>query len=361
MEVPRLLILQHQYPGNNIPVSVTGYSISGADAGNYLLIQPSGLTGNIIGSGSIVVTISGVTASGKVYDGTTTANINTSGVTLVGVVSPDNVTLNTSGATGTFNNKDVGTGKPVTTSGFVLEGPDAAKYTLVQPVLSADITPKAIVVTANDLSKDYGTLLTFSGTEFTSIGLIPGDIISGLTISSTGSPAGANAGTYSILIGGGSDGNYTFSYVSGALTVNKVELIATADNKTRNYGAINPTLTITYTGFVNGDNSSVVTDPAINTTAVTTSDVGLYPITVSGGSAVNYDLTYVDGILTVTKAQITVIADNKSRVYNDQNPLFTITYQGFVNGEDASVLDVLPEATTYCDADYLTPAFMILM
>ena len=59
---------------------------------------------------------------------------------LVGVVAGDDVTLNASGATGTFASKDVGTGKTVTVSRLALAGADAGNYTLTQPTTTANIT-----------------------------------------------------------------------------------------------------------------------------------------------------------------------------------------------------------------------------
>ena len=52
------------------------------------------------------------------YDGTTTATLDTSGAALAGVVAGDDVTLDTSGAVGTFDDKNVGTGKTVTVTGL---------------------------------------------------------------------------------------------------------------------------------------------------------------------------------------------------------------------------------------------------
>ena len=57
------------------------------------------------------------------------------------------MTLNTTGATGTFANKNVGTGKTVTVSGLSLDGPDAGNYVLTAPALMADITPATLTVT----------------------------------------------------------------------------------------------------------------------------------------------------------------------------------------------------------------------
>ena len=59
----------------------------------------------------------------------------------------DTVALDASGATGTFDTKDVGTGKTVTVDGLSLTGADAANYSLTQPTITANITAAPVTVT----------------------------------------------------------------------------------------------------------------------------------------------------------------------------------------------------------------------
>lgn len=96
------------------------------------------------------LTVSGVAASNKVYDGTTTATITAS---LQGVANGDSVQLTTPAAD--FDTKDAGTGKTVTIaagSSFTISGADAGNYTLAQPTVSgltADITPATLTAPGN--------------------------------------------------------------------------------------------------------------------------------------------------------------------------------------------------------------------
>ncbi len=85
------------------------------------------------------VTVSGITANDKPFDGNTVATLNFGGATLVGVVADDIVTLNTVGATGTFATAAVGP-KVVTIAGLTLGGPDSGNYSLTQPTAMASIT-----------------------------------------------------------------------------------------------------------------------------------------------------------------------------------------------------------------------------
>jgi gliding motility-associated-like protein len=89
-------------------------------------------------------------------------------------------------------------------------------------------------------------------------------------------------------------------------------LTITAANKTKTQGTANPTLTVTYSGFVNGETNTVLTtQPSVTTTATISSPAGNYPITASGAAAVNYSFTYVQGTLTITNPQnATIISVN---------------------------------------------------
>ncbi len=86
----------------------------------------------------LALTVTGITAADKVYDGNTTATLVGSG-TLSGVIGGDDVTLGGTAA-GTFDSANVGTGKTVTVSGLTLGGADAGNYTLTQPTTTASIT-----------------------------------------------------------------------------------------------------------------------------------------------------------------------------------------------------------------------------
>ena len=79
---------------------------------------------------------------------------------LTGVFGTDAVTLVSTGATGTFANKNAGTAKTVTTSGFTLDGTDSGNYTLTQPTTNGNITAANLTVsgvTANNKVYDGTT------------------------------------------------------------------------------------------------------------------------------------------------------------------------------------------------------------
>ena len=120
------------------------------------------------------VTISGITAQDKVYDGTAAATL--TGGTLNDVAEGDNVQLDMTGVTAKFADKAVGTNKAVTVTGsFRLTGEDAYKYTLTQPTsaelgLTASITPCDQFTDATDQAQTiYVGEDSFEAPRFTGI------------------------------------------------------------------------------------------------------------------------------------------------------------------------------------------------
>src|SRR6185503_11746776 len=101
------------------------------------------------------LTVTGITANNKVYDGTTTATLNPQLSTLNGLASGDAVTLETDSATATFADTNVGTAKAVTVSGLSLGGADAGNYALVQPSTTADITAATVTASVTVDNKIY--------------------------------------------------------------------------------------------------------------------------------------------------------------------------------------------------------------
>lgn len=129
-------------------------------------------------------------------------------------------------------------------------------------------------------------------------------------------------GTTDITATQASDGFYPPATVTQQLTVNKATLTIKADDKSKPEGDPNPPLTVTYTGFVYGETASVLTTPVtVTTTAVINSPAGQYPITVSGATAVNYDIVFVNGVMTVSPRQTQTITFNAlpTKTYGNAN------------------------------------------
>ncbi|HET6559600.1 MAG TPA: MBG domain-containing protein [Prolixibacteraceae bacterium] len=135
--------------------------------------------------------------------------------------------------------------------------------------------------------------------------------------------------------------------IDTVLVINKAPLTVKTADKAKDYGAVNPSFTIDYTGFVNGEAKDFIDLlPTVSCTADQNSNAGSYPIVVSGGSDNNYQLNYENGSLTINKRKLTAKAENSSRKYGEKNPLFAVSYTGFINNETIGVIDQLPTAGT---------------
>ena len=135
--------------------------------------------------------------------------------------------------------------------------------------------------------------------------------------------------------------NYDFSFSPGILKVTPPTLTVTAKPATRSYGAANPSFGYSLSGFVNTENTSVVTGTAsCSTTATKTSPIGTYPITCTIGSLTSavYGFSFSPGTLRVTPATLTVTANAATRVYGATNPSLGYSLSGFVNTENTSVV-----------------------
>lgn len=197
------------------------------------------------------------------------------------------------------------------------------------------ITPAPLKIKADDAMRLYYE----SNPEFSysSSGFVNNDNVQVITKSptfNTDATLKSNVGRYEIMPSGAQAKNYDITYEPGVLTINKRSLIATANSLSREYGEENPELTIAYEGFVNNENESVLSErPIASTTATKYNNVGTYAINLSEGSATNYDLTLKPGVLTINKAPLSVIANDATRVYGDNNPAFTLRYEGLKLGE----------------------------
>jgi gliding motility-associated-like protein len=91
--------------------------------------------------------------------------------------------------------------------------------------------------------------------------------------------------------------------------------------------------------------------PEIITSATVNTDAGTYTddISFTEGLDVNYDITYEPADFRIYKAMLTITADDKERVYGNSNPELTFTYNGFVLGENESLLESNPVINTIAD------------
>ena len=236
--------------GNGITVQIAGLTLTGttkdgtAASVDYTLTQQSSTTANITPA---TLTVTGVTANNKTYDGTATATLNTSGATLHGVVSgdatppgPGTVALAAGGAAGAFASADVGNGITVQIAGLTLTGTTkdgtaaSLDYTLTQQsTTTANITPATLTVTgvtANNKTYDGTTTATLNTSGATLHGVVSGDA----------TPPGP--GTVA-LAAGGATGAFASADVGNGITVQIAGLTLTGTTKDGTAASVDYTLT----------------------------------------------------------------------------------------------------------------------
>ena len=179
---------------------------------------------------------------------------------------------------------------------------DAGDYTFVATNAVGSATSNAAALTVNKASATVslgGLSGTYTGAAHNATATTSP---AGLAVTFTydgSATAPVNAGSYAVAAAV-NEANYQGS-ASGTLVIAKAPLAAKADDQRKVPGTANPALTITHTGFVNGETAAVLaTPPTASTTATAGSPAGTYPITLSGGSDNNYALALQDGTLTVT-------------------------------------------------------------
>jgi hypothetical protein len=194
-------------------------------------------------------------------------------------------------------------GNPVGTYPTTCSGAVNPNYTIGYVPGTLAITAVPLTITASSATVAYGSPIP--AITPTAVGLVNGDTVASLgpLVCSTTARQGSAAGTYPSACSGAVNRNYTITYVPGTVTIARVPLTITANNATRPAGTANPAFTVTYAGFVNGDSAAALTGTLVcTTTATLTSPAGTYPITCSGLTSVNYTITWVPGVLTVTAA-----------------------------------------------------------
>ena len=240
----------------------------------------------------------------------------------------------------------------VGTYDIVPSGAEAQNYNIEYKNGILTVTKAPLTVSAVSAQKEYGEAtpviaLAYSGFKNND----NEDCISEKPAIFIGADRKNDVGEYVITVSGGKAQNYAFTeYNEGVLTVVKAPLTVIAENKERLYFEANPEFTFYCEGFKNDDTKDVLTtQPNFECGAKQTSGAGEYEITLSGAEAKNYELSYQGGTLTVGKRTIDVKVGDYTRVYNEENPEFTVSYEGFVNNESEKVFTIMP--TLYCAAD----------
>ncbi len=239
-----------------------------------------------------------------------------------------------------------------TISGSNATGTGLGNYSITYNTGTLTVSKATLTVAANNASMSYGGAVPGFSPSYT--GFQNSDttaVLSGAPSLSTSANSGSPVGSYAITCGVGtlSAANYTFTCVNGTLTIGAAALSITPNAQNKSYGSA---LTIPGTAFTpfglkNSDTVSSVTMTSPGTAA--TAAVGSYTISssaASGTGLTNYSITYNTATLTVSKATLTVTANNAAMNYAGAVPGLSPNYSGFQNGETATILSGAPSLTT---------------
>ncbi len=139
------------------------------------------------------------------------------------------------------------------------------------------------------------------------------------------------------------------------VVVTKAPLLIKAADVHKVYGDTLQPLRWQFTGFVNGDDSSVVDQlPSLSTPVTPSSSVGVYPINIGVGSDNAYTLSYQSGVYTVDSAELTISAVSDTVPFLNDLPALTYTVSGWRNGDSSNSFQTLPQIGT--DAVQGSPA-----
>jgi hypothetical protein len=315
-------------------VTYDGASDAPSAAGSYAVIvtvTAPGFGGGA--SGTLVIapkalTLGGLTAADKVYDGTTAVTI-VGDATLTGVVAGDDAALAADLAFA-FASANVGAAVAVVAQGDVVVGADAANYALAPLDLAAAITARAIeIVPEAGQGKTYGEV--DPALRFAANGLVAGDQLTGELTRA----AGEDVGTYAFLLGTltGND-NYALAFPADAarFTIDpRILRIHPDPGQGKEFQEPDPVLTFTAEGLIGDD----VATGALG--RVAGEAIGTYDYTLGGASAgANYALALTGTERFEVRRRLIVVTPDAGQVkaLGEADPAFTFTHTALLDGDD---------------------------
>jgi hypothetical protein len=219
----------------------------------------------------------------------------------------------------------------------------------------------ALVTLSVPASATYGDSVTFTatvaaggvqatpgGTVSFSDGATPlGDVALDNSLEASFTTSLLSAGTHTITAT--FNGDTVFSATSAtpsSIFINPAALTVKANDATRPFAQPNPGFTGSITGIKNGDNITAT----FATPATQASSAGTYPIIPTladpDSKLGNYNVTSINGTLTITPIGLIITADNKTKLLNAPNPPLTATYSGFAPGDGPGSLTGTLTCTT---------------
>ncbi len=222
-------------------------------------------------------------------------------------------------------------------SGTYTTGLNVGTYTIIPSGLSSTeyyinyengtltIIPTELSISVNDYIKVYDGTNTFNDYVINYSGLIDSEtesVLSG-TLTLSGSYLNAvNVGVYDIIPSGLSSNNYHITYDKTYLKIIPASLLVIANNVGKIYDryAYTDFNTVFYDGFVNSEsefNSDLSGSLIFTGSFINATDVGTYIIQPSGLTSTNYDIMFINGILTIYYDDFLVAANNFRKFYDN--------------------------------------------
>ena len=282
------------------------------------------------------VVISGITAKGKVYDGTADAELDYSKAMFAGAVKGDSLTVR---AEGTFADSNAAKGKTVTITKPVLGGGSAGDYILAdngqQTSTTADISPKEITVKITPNGGIYeGTITPATAVLDGLVGEDDPEII--LTYAGKANDGTAadgkvpsKAGTYTVTASV-KDGNYSLKEdgSSAEFTIKRADpQLSVSAVKDKKYGEEAFKLEVSNKGdgvksYASSDDKVVTVD---NNGVVTIIGTGAATLTVSLAESADYTADQKEVTVAVGKIEHSLVVDKISYKVTYGDPAFKIT------------------------------------
>ncbi len=251
-----------------------------------------------------------------------------------------NITANSGPATPTLTGLALGTTATAASNAgtytITASGATAPDYDITYGTGTLTVNRAALTVTATLPNRTYGADNGSFTVNYS--GLVNHDAGASVVTPTvtTAATAQTAAGPSAITVSGPAQTtNYDITYHAGSFAITPAPLTVTARDASRSYGDANPAFTAFGTGYVNGQDDSLLRGVTFTTAATLTANVGTYTITPAGGSAPNYAITqYLPGTLTINPANLLIQIHGASRTYGAANPAITGTVlSGLRNGD----------------------------
>ena len=292
------------------------------------------------------ITVSGISAGDKIYDGTTTSTLDITGITFTNKKAEDSISAT---VTGTFDTKNIGLAKTVSLSA-TYSSTALGNYTIVdQASTTASITAKTVSVSGDSgLNKTYNdnNNLPLGSLGYGSLsGVVSGEAVA---LTGVGVYDASAAGSRTITIGtvtltGADIGNYTLQWTNGSGSIQSKTLTITANNDAKFVSTSDASTYngVQYEGF-EGDDAPADLSGSLSysrsNSGVNTPGTYTGVIQASGLSSSNYNVVYVNGNYTIIPAdKLLVKVNNINTTYGTDLTYSIQSVQYYFSGTSSLV------------------------